>query len=86
MQHDVQEFLRVLLDKLECKMKGTSVEGTVPKLFEGKMLSYIKCKNIEVTSKRTETFYDIQLSVKGNKNSKYFQMIIICMVFISSYV
>ncbi len=38
MQHDVQEFLRVLLDNLESKMKRTSVEGTIPKLFEGKMI------------------------------------------------
>ena len=28
-QHDVQEFLRVLLDKIECKMKGTVVEGKI---------------------------------------------------------
>jgi ubiquitin carboxyl-terminal hydrolase 7 len=31
MQHDVQEFLRVLLDKLESKMKQTCVEGTIPR-------------------------------------------------------
>lgn len=68
MQHDVQEFLRVLLDKLESKMKGTVIEGTVPKLFEGKMLSFIKCKNIEYESTRSETFYDIQLNIKGKKN------------------
>ncbi|XP_025409585.1 ubiquitin carboxyl-terminal hydrolase 7 isoform X2 [Sipha flava] len=68
MQHDVQEFLRVLLDKLENKMKGTCVEGTIPKLFEGKMISYINCKNVDYTSKRTETFYDIQLNIKGKKN------------------
>lgn len=68
MQHDVQEFLRVLLDKLESKMKGTCVEGTVPKLFEGKMISYIRCKNVNYTSTRTETFYDIQLNIKGKKN------------------
>ncbi|XP_015122798.1 ubiquitin carboxyl-terminal hydrolase 7 isoform X2 [Diachasma alloeum] len=68
MQHDVQEFLRVLLDKLESKMKGTCVEGTVPKLFEGKMSSFIKCKNMEYTSTRVETFYDIQLNIKGKKN------------------
>ncbi|XP_554912.2 ubiquitin carboxyl-terminal hydrolase 7 isoform X1 [Anopheles gambiae] len=68
MQHDVQEFLRVLLDKLENKMKGTSLEGTIPKLFEGKMISYIKCQNIDYTSRRTETFYDIQLNIKGKKN------------------
>ncbi|KAJ0177121.1 hypothetical protein K1T71_007130 [Dendrolimus kikuchii] len=68
MQHDVQEFLRVLLDKLENKMKATVVEGTVPKLFEGKMTSFIKCKNVNCTSTRAETFYDIQLSVKGKSN------------------
>lgn len=70
MQHDVQEFLRVLLDKLESKMKGTCVEGTVPKLFEGKMISFIKCKNVSYTSSRQETFYDIQLNIKGKRNSK----------------
>ncbi|BET01842.1 ubiquitin carboxyl-terminal hydrolase [Nesidiocoris tenuis] len=68
MQHDVQEFLRVLLDKLESKMKGTCVGGTVPKLFEGKMVSFIKCKYIDYQSTRTETFYDIQLNIKGKKN------------------
>lgn len=43
MQHDVQELCRVLLDNMESKMKNTCVEGTIPKLFEGKMIvsSYI---------------------------------------------
>lgn len=50
-------------------MKGTCVEGTVPKLFEGKMTSYIKCKNVDCSSTRLETFYDIQLNIKGKKNS-----------------
>ncbi|XP_034830302.1 ubiquitin carboxyl-terminal hydrolase 7-like [Maniola hyperantus] len=68
MQHDVQEFLRILLDKLEVKMKLTVVEGTVPKLFEGKMTSFIKCKNVNCTSTRVETFYDIQLTIKEMKN------------------
>jgi len=67
MQHDVQEFLRVLLDKLEVKMKDTCVAGIIPKLFEGKTLSYIRCKNVDYTSSRAETFYDIQLNIKGQK-------------------
>jgi len=67
MQHDVQEFLRVLLDKLESKMKHTCVEGTIPRLFEGKMVSYIRCKNVDYKSTRTESFYDIQLNIKGKK-------------------
>lgn len=71
MQHDVQEFLRVLLDKVESKMKRTCAEGTVPALFEGKMSSYIKCKNVDYGSTRLETFYDIQLNIKGKKNSKF---------------
>ncbi|XP_026687984.1 ubiquitin carboxyl-terminal hydrolase 7-like, partial [Diaphorina citri] len=53
-----------LLDKLEIKMKGTCVEGTVPKLFEGKMISFIKCKKVNYTSSRAETFYDIQLNLE----------------------
>ena len=97
---------------MESKMKGTCVGGTIPKLFEGKMLvsflmilfktflfsvrnilhshkgkywcyfhwlrdiyvtfqSYIKCKHVDYMSSRTEPFYDIQLNVKGKKNSKY---------------
>lgn len=49
-------------------MKGTCVEGTVPRLFAGKMVSFIKCKHVDYTSSRAETFYDIQLSVKGKRN------------------
>lgn len=68
MQHDVQELCRVLLDNMESKMKGTCVEGTIPKLFEGKMLSYIRCKHVNYDSKREETFFDIQLNIKGKKS------------------
>ncbi len=57
-----------MLDKLEMKMKGTCVEGTIPKLFEGKMVSYIRCKNVDYTSSKVEPFYDIQLPLKGKKD------------------
>ena len=33
--------------------------------------SYIKCKHVDYMSSRTEPFYDIQLNVKGKKNSEY---------------
>jgi ubiquitin carboxyl-terminal hydrolase 7 len=68
MQHDVQEFNRVLQDNLETKMKGTRAEGAIEKLFVGKMKSYVKCVNVDYESKREETFYDVQLNVKGRKN------------------
>ncbi|KAJ1915568.1 ubiquitin-specific protease ubp15 [Tieghemiomyces parasiticus] len=65
MQHDVQEFNRVLQDNLEGKMKGTPVEGTISRLFVGRMKSYIKCVDVDFESSRTEAYYDIQLNVKG---------------------
>ncbi|GAA5807685.1 hypothetical protein MFLAVUS_001059 [Mucor flavus] len=68
MQHDVQEFNRVLQDNLEEKMKGTPADGAISKLFEGKMKSYIKCINVNFESSRVEDYYDIQLNVKGCKN------------------
>jgi len=67
MQHDVQEFCRVLLDHMENKMKGTCVEGTIPKLLEGKVCSYISCMNVDYESKRSESFFDIQLNIKGKR-------------------
>jgi len=64
-QHDVQEFLRVLMDNIEEKMKGTPVEGLIADLFMGTMKSYITCTNVDYESSRQEDFYDIQLKVKG---------------------
>ncbi|THU74625.1 hypothetical protein C4D60_Mb04t35380 [Musa balbisiana] len=65
MQHDVQELNRVLCEKLEDKMKGTVVEGTIQYLFEGHHMNYIECINVDYKSMRKESFYDLQLDVKG---------------------
>ena len=48
-------------------MKGTSVEGSIKNLFEGSLRSYMQCINVNFKSERTETYYDIQLDVKGCK-------------------
>lgn len=66
-QHDVQELNRVLMDNLEGKMKGTSVDGMLSKIFVGQMKSYIKCVNVDFESSRIEDYWDIQLNVKGMK-------------------
>ncbi|KAG2334816.1 hypothetical protein Bca52824_005996 [Brassica carinata] len=68
MQHDVQELNRVLCEKLEDKMKGTVVEGTIQQLFEGHHMNYIECINVDYKSTRKESFYDLQLDVKGCKD------------------
>lgn len=78
LQHDVQEFNRVLQDKLEMKMKvcrqysfritwltggqGTKAEGAIQKLFVGKMKSYIKCVNVDFESSRIEDFNGMRTS------------------------
>ncbi|KAL8050420.1 hypothetical protein ABFS82_06G080800 [Erythranthe guttata] len=68
MQHDVQELNRVLCEKLEDKMKGTVVEGTIQKLFEGHHMNYLECINVDYKSARKESYYDLQLDVKGCKD------------------
>jgi len=68
MQHDVQELNRVLVEKLEEKMKGTSVEGTMEHLFRGKFTNYVNCINVDDKSLRDEEYYDLQMPVKGCKD------------------
>ncbi|EDO16509.1 hypothetical protein Kpol_513p25 [Vanderwaltozyma polyspora DSM 70294] len=67
-QHDVQELNRILMDRLENRMKGTNVEGKLNEIFVGKMKSYIRCKNVDYESSRVEDFWDIQLNVKNFKS------------------
>jgi ubiquitin carboxyl-terminal hydrolase 7 len=55
----------VLQDKLEEKMKGSPVDGTMKNLFVGTSQTYIECLNVDYVSKRDEHFYDLSLNVKG---------------------
>ncbi|KAL0590185.1 hypothetical protein ABG067_001830 [Albugo candida] len=65
MQHDVQELYRILCDRLEEKMSRTIVEGSIRKLFGGTVRSYVRCVDVNYESFRDESFYDLQLDVKG---------------------
>jgi ubiquitin carboxyl-terminal hydrolase 7 len=67
-QQDVQELSRKLMERMEEKMKGTEAENVLPKLFCGKVRTYISCINVDYTSARVEDFWDIQLNVSGNKD------------------
>ena len=67
-QQDVQELSRILMEKLEERMKGTEAENSLARMFVGKMKTYISCINVDYTSARTEEFWDIQLNVSGNKS------------------
>ncbi|KAI9685955.1 MAG: hypothetical protein M1820_010704 [Bogoriella megaspora] len=67
-QQDVQELSRKLMEKLEERMKGTSAENALAKMFVGKMKTYISCINVNYESSRMEDFWDIQLNVRNNKS------------------
>ena len=67
-QQDVQELSRILMEKLEERMKGTAAENALPSLFVGKSKTYISCINVDFESSRIEEFWDIQLNVRGNRN------------------
>lgn len=67
-QHDIEEFSRVLIDNLEKKLKGTKLEDSISHLFKGRFRNYIKCKDVDYTSYKEESFYDLSMDVKGIPN------------------
>ena len=67
-QQDVQEFSCILLDVIEKKVEAPNKPNFIKELFCGKLINYIKCTRVNFISEREETFYDIQLPVKGFKN------------------
>ncbi|KAL1303014.1 hypothetical protein AAFC00_003329 [Neodothiora populina] len=69
-QQDVQELSRILMDKMEEKMKGTAAENALADMFVGKMKTYIRCINVDFESSRVEDFWDLQLNVSGCKSLK----------------
>lgn len=64
MQHDVQEFCRVLLSNLEEKMKGTKNENSIKFVFSGEYQTYTKGINHEFMNTINDEFYDLSLQVK----------------------
>ncbi|KAB8360728.1 hypothetical protein FH972_024463 [Carpinus fangiana] len=65
-QQDVQELTRILMDKMEERMKGTPYDNALKDMFRGYFRTYIDCINVDFTSERTEEFWDLQLDVRGN--------------------
>ena len=66
-QQDVQELSRILMEKMEEKMKGTEAENALAQMFVGKMKTYLKCINVDYESSRIEEFWDLQMNVSGCK-------------------
>lgn len=63
-QHDIQELCRVMFDALEQKFKNTKQADLINRLYEGKMIDYVKCLECSTEKSREDTFLDIPLPVK----------------------
>ncbi|PSN42002.1 Ubiquitin carboxyl-terminal hydrolase 47 [Blattella germanica] len=63
-QHDIQELCRVMFDALEQKFKDTEQSDLILRLYEGKMIDYVKCLECGTEKSREDTFLDIPLPVR----------------------
>ncbi|CAD7953208.1 unnamed protein product [Amoebophrya sp. A25] len=69
-QHDYQELNRILLDKVEERLKSSpKLDGEIKKMFAGEQESYIECTDVDYASKKLEPFYDINLNLKTDDGS-----------------
>jgi ubiquitin C-terminal hydrolase len=66
MQHDVEEFLRVIIDNLETKMKHLSSADAIPNLLRGRTIDFTRCPEADYFSSRPQDFYEISCEVAGH--------------------
>ena len=73
MQHDVQEFSRVLLNNLEEKLKGTPLEYSIKYIFGGSYRTYIytfsNSGELHEENYINNEFYDISLDVTSYQSN-----------------
>ncbi len=63
-QHDFQELYRILLDKLEERLKGAPQDGEIKKMFSGVQETYIECTDVDYKSTKPEVFYDVNVNLR----------------------
>ncbi|XP_059471100.1 ubiquitin carboxyl-terminal hydrolase 47-like isoform X2 [Neocloeon triangulifer] len=63
-QHDVQELCRVMFDALEHKFRKTEQADLINRLYQGKMIDYVKCMECGKENIREDTFLDIPLPIR----------------------
>lgn len=63
-QHDIQELCRVMFDALEQVFKETEQADLIDRLYQGKMIDYVKCLECGREKSREDTFLDIPLPVR----------------------
>lgn len=70
-QHDIQELCRVMFDTLEQNFKGTEEADFINRLYEGKMIDYVKCLECNTDKTREDKFLDIPLPVRPIGSKAY---------------
>ncbi|GMT00770.1 hypothetical protein PENTCL1PPCAC_22944, partial [Pristionchus entomophagus] len=68
-QHDVQEMMKILLDKIEIAFRGTQFKNLVDDLFKTRTKTFIRCLEVEFESGKEEYCLDIQLPVRSQDES-----------------
>ncbi|XP_062708304.1 ubiquitin carboxyl-terminal hydrolase 47 [Aedes albopictus] len=74
-QHDIQELCRVMFDALEQKFKNTKQADLINRLYEGKMIDYVKCLDCNTEKQREDKFLDIPLPVRPFGNTVAYENI-----------
>lgn len=71
-QHDAQEFCRILLDAVEESVKSDPGLATmVQDLYGGKLVDYLKCCGCGQESSREDSFLDLALTVRSESDNLY---------------
>jgi ubiquitin C-terminal hydrolase len=65
LQHDVQEFCRVLFDAIEDSVKETPQARFINEVYEGSLVDFVKCLGCGVESRREDKFMDLSLTVRS---------------------
>ena len=61
MQHDADEFLNTLFDKLETSLKGTNEESLISSNFRGEVINTIHCDSCFNIKEKIENVYIVSL-------------------------
>ncbi len=66
-QHDAQEFLNILFERLEKILKDTPYRYLLQNVFGGKSCSQVVCSNCGFVSSTYEDYYTLSLEIKNQK-------------------
>jgi ubiquitin C-terminal hydrolase len=68
-QQDADEFLKILVEKIETSLKNSPFLGILKSVILGKVCNVIKCKGCGYVKTNEEDFFNLSLEVKGMHNT-----------------